>query len=92
MGLEAGTVCLEVGWGACVALTKFALNSGPRPAGMEWTSPQENSWAGLTAGGLGSKCLCSLTSHKCLCFMLGGGGGKLCLLSPSVLGKSFKML
>ena len=43
--------------GGSWALSKFSLNPGPRLAGMEWTSPQENSWVWCTARWLGSKCL-----------------------------------
>lgn len=60
-----------------MALTKFALSLGPRPADLGIASPQENSWAGHTARRLGNKCLCSTASCRSfrLCWRVGNENG-----------------
>ena len=61
-------------WQLCIsgwAGYSQGLNICPEPrvqaAGVEWVSPQENSWVWPAASRLGTCCLCSTASHRWLC-------------------------
>ena len=60
--------------GMCMALRKFALSPGQKPAGLGCVSPQENLWVGCTTSRLDSKCLCPTASHRWPCVYAGAGG------------------
>lgn len=47
--------------------------------GLEWVSPQENTWVEHVARRLDSKYLCSTASQRWPCVYAGAGGGKWCL-------------
>jgi len=80
------------GWHGPWALRKFALNPGPRAAGLELVSPHKNPWAWYTAKGL-VKSVCAAPSPAGVSvLMLVGGRGKWHLPATLFLEKSPNML
>lgn len=86
-------------WVRHTTLTKIALSPGPRPAGLEWASFQENFWVGHTTSRLDSKYMCSITSCRWSCLYSEGRGNKMANASsfvprevPQHILKSYKQI